>query len=173
MMKKILVLLFCFLFVLSSMSFAQRRGKRGGQKGEFQPTAAQLMNFKESYKKMLGDSLNIPMAKRDTVASLALSYLLRQMKIDNDKTIAKEDKDVQKGMLDDDKYMHMGAILSGDELSRLISFDKKQKQLQQEREKAQKEQYNNEMNNSNNNRGYGGYGGGYGGYGGGYGGYGR
>ncbi len=163
-MKRVSTLLVTILFLcISTISFAQRKHKKKGPK-DFTPTEAQKMNFIDRYKQVLGDSLNIPTSKRDTVAAIELSYLLKKMKISNDKSISKDDKEVQTGMLDGDMYMHLGAILNAEELQRLQAFELRQKKEQDERIKAQKDA---QAAQSNNNMGYrqnGYYGGGYNGY---------
>lgn len=163
-MKRALTILVTLLFLcISTISMAQRRHKKRGG-GDFTPTEAQKMNFIEGYKRVLGDSLNIPTAKRDTVAAIELTYLLKKMKINNDKSISKDDKDVQTGMLDGDMYMHLGAVLNAEELQRLQAFEIRQKKEQDERIKAQKDAQAAQSNNTMGNRnGY--YRGGYNGYG--------
>lgn len=170
-MKKFFAFLTLFIMVLGTTSFAQRHKKRKKDKSNA-PTEAQLMAFKSSYTKLLGDSLQIPREKRDTVAALQIQFLLKRMKVSDDKTLSKEDKDVRYGMLENDKYMHLGALLSMDELARLEAFEARQKKRQDEMEKQRQEQYNQQAEQRRNyNRGYNrGYGG-YGGYGGGYYGY--
>lgn len=126
------------------------------------------MAFKASYTKLLGDSLQIPREKRDTVAAMQVQFLLKRMKISDDKSLSKEDKEVRYGMLENDKYMHLGAILSMEELQRLEAFETRQKKRQKEMEKERQDQYNQQAEqrrqyNQRYNRGYGGYGG-YNGY---------
>lgn len=170
-MKKIAAFLTLFLMVLCVNSFAQRRKKRNKDKSKA-PTEAQLMAFKASYTKLLGDSLQIPREKRDTVAALQVQFLLKRMKISDNRDLSKEDKEVRYGMLENDKYMHLGALLTMNELQRLEAFESRQKKQQDEMEKQRQEQYNQQSEQRrNNNRGYNrGYGG-YGGYGRGYNGY--
>ncbi|ANI90143.1 hypothetical protein A9P82_13120 [Arachidicoccus ginsenosidimutans] len=161
---KVVALIFtCLLLITSVGSFAQNRKKK--KHGFTMPTMAQQESYKTYLKKMLGDSVNIPLAKRDTVASIELANILKKMKVNADKSVAKEDKDVQNGMLDDDMYMQLGAILSVDELQRLQAFEQRQKAAAEAAEKERKDK-ENQSNFSPMNRGYG-YGGyGYGGYGG-------
>lgn len=167
-MKKIAAFLTLFMLILCATSFAQKHKKRKKDKSNA-PTEAQLMAFKTSYTKLLGDSLQIPREKRDTVAALQIQFLLKRMKVTDDKTLTKEDKEVRYGMLENDKYMHLGALLSMDELQRLEAFEARQKKRQDEMEKERQEQYNQQAEQRRNynrgyNRGYGGYGGGYYGY---------
>src|SRR5690606_8419602 len=143
----------------------QRNKKRKKEKSN-QPTEAQLVAFKMGYSKLLGDSLQIPLEKRDTVAAMQVEFLLKRMKISDNKDLSKEDKEVRYGMLENDKYMHLGAILSMEELQRLEAFESRQKRRQEEMEKERQEQYNQQAEqrrqyNRRYNRGYG-YGGYYG-----------
>lgn len=159
-MRKVVLFLISIL-CLGVFSVNAQKHRDRKKKGAYEPTAAQIMSFKEGYKKMLGDSLHIPVEKRDTVASIEVDFLLKKMKLDGDRSVAKDDKEIQTGMMEEDMYMRLGAILNPDELGRLRAFSERQKQEQKDREKARQEQ----QNNSNNTYGrqYGGYGG-YGGY---------
>lgn len=168
-MKKIAAFLTLFIFVLSLSSHAQRRKRKKNKDNT--PTAAQMTAFKMQYGKVLKDSIHITdRQKRDTVASLQVEFLLKKMKISQNKDFTKEDKEVRYGMLENDKYMHLGALLSVDELERLQAFEYRQKLKDKEREAQRQEQYNQQSEQRRNynrrrQRGYGGYGG----YGGGYG----
>ncbi|GAB3365508.1 hypothetical protein GCM10027566_36210 [Arachidicoccus ginsenosidivorans] len=166
-MKKFAALLTLLMMIGCTASFAQKHKKRKKNKSDT-PTEAQLMAFKASYTKLLGDSLQIPREKRDTVAAMQVQFLLKRMKISDDKSLSKEDKEVRYGMLENDKYMHLGAILSMEELQRLEAFETRQKKRQKEMEKERQDQYNQQAEqrrqyNQRYNRGYGGYGG-YNGY---------
>jgi len=168
-MKKLTALLTLVMMVMCTAGFAQKHDKKRKKDKSGQPTEAQLMAFKASYTKLLGDSLQIPREKRDTVADMQVQFLLKRMKISDDKSLSKEDKEVRYGMLENDKYMHLGAILSMEELQRLEAFEARQKKKQDEMEKERQEQYNQQAEqrreyNQRYNRGYGGYGGGYNGY---------
>lgn len=169
-MKKIAAFLTLFIFVLSLSSNAQRRKRKKNK--DNMPTAAQMMSFKIQYGKLLKDSIHIiSQEKRDTVSSLQVEFLLKKMKIGQNKDFTKEDKEVRYGMLENDKYMHLGALLSVDELERLQAFEFRQKQKDKEREQQRQEQYNQQSEQRRNNsrrgrgRGYGGRYRGYGGYG--------
>lgn len=164
-MKKTLTLLTLLMLIFSTAGMAQRNKKRKKEKSN-QPTEAQLVAFKMGYSKLLGDSLQIPLEKRDTVAAMQVEFLLKRMKISDNKDLSKEDKEVRYGMLENDKYMHLGAILSMEELQRLEAFESRQKRRQEEMEKERQEQYNQQAEqrrqyNRRYNRGYG-YGGYYG-----------
>ncbi len=153
----------CLFLVVSAHTFAQNKKKN--KRADFtMPTEAQQQAYKEYLKRMLADSVHVPLGKRDTVATIQLQTLLKKMKINSDKSLEKEDKDVQNGMLDDDMYMHLGAILSMDELQHLKDFDQRQKAAQEAREKEIKDQQNQQNSQMGNGGRPGGYGGGYGGY---------
>jgi len=150
-MKKFLIVV-VLLFLAVSLVSAQKRKKNRMD----EPTPTQIENFKIYYKKMLGDSVNIPLVKRDTVATIEIAAMLKKRKINGDKSIAKDDKDVQNGMIDDDMYMQLGAILTIDELQRLRDFEQRQKAAQAAREKEIKDAQNQQGAGSSY-RPYGGY----------------
>jgi hypothetical protein len=155
-MKKFLVII-ALLLLAGNFASAQKKGKNTND-----PTPGQIEMFRISYKKMLGDSLNIPLEKRDTVASIEIAAMLKKRKVNSDRSISKDDKDVQNGMIDDDMYMQLGAVLTIDELQRLQAFEQRQKDAQAAREKEIKDAQNQQGAGSSY-RPYGGYGG-YGGY---------
>ena len=159
------VFIFTCIFLLTSVhSFAQKKHKKDA--GFKMPTQAQQDQYKEYLKRVLKDSINLPLEKRDTVASIELQTIIKKMKMNSDKTLSKDDKDVQNGMMDDDMYMRLGAVLSIDEIQRMKDFDKRQKAAADAAEKERKDA----ESQRNSQSGMGGYGGRYGGYGG-YGGY--
>lgn len=162
-MKKLLLIFTCLLLLLSFVASAQKKNKK---KSEFKmPTEAQQQQYKDYLKRVLKDSMNIPLEKRDTVASIELAAIIKKMKMNTDNSLSKDDKDVQNGMLEDDMYMHMAAVLSMDELQRIKNFDQRQKAASEAADKERKDAENQR------NSQIGGMGGGYGRYGGGYRGY--
>lgn len=163
-MKRFLFLFTCVFLFTSIHSFAQK--KKHKKDGDYKmPTEAQLIQYKEYLKKILKDSINIPLEKRDTAASIEMKTILKKIKINSDKMLSKEDKDVQYGMLDDDMYMHLGTILTIDELQRVKDFDQRQKIAAEAAEKERKDA-ENKRNTQSGMGGYGRYNRGYGGYGG-------
>ena len=159
-MQRLVFILTCTFFLASVHSFAQRKHKKGN---EFKmPTEAQQNQYKEYMKRVLRDYIDLPLEKRDTVESIELQTILKKMKMNSDKTLSKDDKDVQTGMLDDDMYMRLGAVLSVDEIQRMKDFDKRQKAAADAAEKERKDA-ENQRNSQSGMGGYGRYGG-YGGY---------
>lgn len=157
------VFLFTCIFLLTGIhSFAQKKHRKGN---EFKmPTEAQQGQYKEYLKGILRDSINLPLEKRDTVASIELQTILKKMKMNSDKTLSKDDKDVQSGMMDDDMYMRLGAVLTIDEMQRMKDFDKRMKAAADAAEKERKDAENQRNSQAGMGGGYGRYGGGYGGY---------
>lgn len=162
-MQRFVFILSCIFLLTSVHSFAQKKHKKGNNEFKM-PTAAQQDQYREYLKRVLKDSINLPLEKRDTVASIELQTILKKMKMNSDKTLSKDDKDVQNGMLDDDMYMLLGAVLSVDEIQRMKEFDKRQKAAADAAEKERKDA-ENQRNSQSGMGGYGRYGG-YGGYGG-------
>lgn len=162
-MRRIVFILSCIFLITSTHSFAQKKHKKKGNEFKM-PTEAQQEQYKEYLKRVLKDSIDLPLEKRDTVASIELQTILKKMKMNSDKTLSKDDKDVQNGMLDDDMYMRLGAVLSVNEIQRMKDFDRRQKAAADAAEKERKDA----ENQRNSQAGMGGYGryGGYGGYGG-------
>ena len=162
-MQRLVFILTSIFVMVGSHCFAQKKHKKGN---EFKmPTQVQQDQYKEYLKRVLKDSINLPLEKRDTVAAIELQTILKKMKLGSDKTLSKDDKDVQNGMLDDDMYMRLGAVLSVDEIQRMKDFDRRQKAAADAAEKERKDA----ENQRNSQSGMGGYGGrpyGYGGYGG-------